>query len=72
MSLLTQAYLIEKYGLRLDMKQLAEVLGVAENTIYNRISAGRLDVKTYVDGKSRFADVRDVADYLDHCRQRAA
>ena len=72
MSLLTHAYLLEKYGLRLDMRQLGEVLGLTEGTIYNQISADRLGVSTYLEGKKRYADYRDVAAYLDACRQRAA
>lgn len=72
MSLLTHAYLLETYGLRLNVEQLAQVLGLSAGTIYNQISAGRFPVPTYVDGKARFADYRDVATYLDQCRARAA
>ena len=71
-SLLSQAILAEKYGLRLTMEQLAEVLTMAKTTIYNQISAGTFPVPTYVDGNKRFADFRDVAAYLDACRERAA
>lgn len=71
MSLLTQAYLLEKYGPRLNVEHLAEVLGVAKGTIYNQISALTFPVATYVDGKQRWADYRDVAAYLDDCRDRA-
>lgn len=71
MSLLTQAYLLEKYGPRLNVEHLAEVLGMAKGTIYNQISAQSFPVLTYVDGKQRWADYRDVATYLDACRDRA-
>lgn len=70
-SLLSQAILADRYGLRLTMEQLAEVLTMAKTTIYNQISAGTFPVKTYVDGAKRFADYRDVAAYLDECRERA-
>lgn len=70
MSLLTQAYLIEKYGPRLSMKQLAEVLGITVNTLYNQRTSGTLAVPTYEDGQ-RWADYRDVAKHLDDCRARA-
>ena len=70
-SLLTQAYLLEHYGLRLTIDQLAEVLHIARNTIYNQVAAGTFAVPTYVDGAKRFADYRDVAAYLDECRARA-
>lgn len=70
MSFLTQAYLLEKYGPRLSMKQLAEVLGVAVNTIYNQRASGTLAVKVYEDGQL-WCDYRDAAAYLDQCRERA-
>lgn len=72
MSLLSQAYILERYGLRLGVEQLAECLGVAKNTIYNQISAGNFAVKTYVDGGKRYADYRDVAEHMDKCRELAA
>lgn len=71
MSLLTQAYLLEKFGPRLNVDQLASVLGMKPNTIYNKVSSGTFEVKTYVDGRERFADYRDVAEYFDECRDRA-
>lgn len=71
MSLLTHAYLLEKYGPRLNVEQLGEVLGYAAGTIYNQISAGKFPVPTYTEGKMRLADYRDVATYLDECRARA-
>lgn len=72
MSLLTQAYLLEKYGPRLDIEQLSEVLGLAAGTIYNQISAGEFAVPTYVHGKKRWADARDVAEAFDEFRKQAA
>lgn len=71
MSLLTQAFLVEKYGPRLSLEQLAEVLHRAKNTIYNQVSKGTFEIPTYLDGGKRFADMRDVANYLDACRERA-
>ena len=72
MSLMTQAYLLEKFGPRLNIEQLSEVMGIATTTVYNQISAGRFPIKTYVEGKSRYADLRDVTEYFDSCRERAA
>ena len=71
MSMLTTVYLIERYGLRLTMEQLAQELGLAVATLHARIARGELGIPTYVDGKMRFADVRDVAEYLDIKRQEA-
>lgn len=70
MSILLQAMLFEKYGPRLDLDDLADALSISKSTIYNQMSAGTFPVKTYLDGK-RYADVRDVAEYLDERRKEA-
>lgn len=67
MSLMHEAIIAEKYGLRLTMEQLANALGIAVNTIYNQIAQGTFKVPTYLDGK-RYADYRDLARYLDELR----
>lgn len=72
MSLITQVMVAERYGLRLDMAQLAEVLGIEKTTLYNKVSAGTCAVKTYVDGGKRFADFRDVAQHFDDLRAQAS
>lgn len=71
MSLITQAFVAEKYGLRLDMDALSELLGLSKGSLYNQLSAGTCAVKTYLDGGRRFADYRDVAAHLDQCHQAA-
>ena len=71
MSLLHEAIIAEKYGLRLTIEQLAEALGLAKNTIYNQIANGTFGVKTYLDGKQRWTDYRDLAAYLDSVRENA-
>jgi predicted DNA-binding transcriptional regulator AlpA len=72
MSLMTHAYLIDKYGPRMNVDQLAEMMSIAPATIYNRISSGRFPIKTYIEGKMRYADLRDVVEYFDQCRSRSA
>lgn len=72
MSLVTTALLFDRYGPRLDMTQLADIMRIEERTLYNQISAGACPVKTYREGRNRFADVRDVAAYLDQVRELAA
>lgn len=72
MSLITQAFVVERYGLRLSVEQLAAVLGLSKGAVYNQISAGTMPVKTYLDGGKRWADYRDVAEHLDACHQQAA
>lgn len=72
MSLITQAFIVERYGLRLNVDQLAEVLGISKGAVYNQISAGTCPVKTYIDGGKRWADYRDIAAHLDQCKALAA
>ena len=69
-SLVTQMWLLEQYGPRLDTAQLAKVLGLVRGTVNNQISAGTFPIPTYVDGQ-RYADFRDVAKHFDDCRKRA-
>lgn len=71
MSLLTQVIVAEKYGLRLGMDELADVLGLEKRTLYNQVSAGRCAVKTYLDAGKRWADHRDVAAHFDALRATA-
>lgn len=71
MSLLTQAIVVDRYGLRLGVDKLAEVMGITKGSVYNQLSAGTFPIRTYLDQGKRYADYRDVADYLDQCRQRA-
>ena len=71
MSLLHEAIIAEKYGLRLTVDQLADALGMGRNTIYNQIAQGKFKVKTYVDAGKRWADYRDLASYLDEHRAGA-
>lgn len=72
MSILTQAMVFEKYGPRLNMEQLAEVLNITKSALYNQLSAKTCAVKTYLDGGRRYADYRDVAEHLDAMRSLAA
>lgn len=72
MSLMTTVYLLERYGPRLGMEQIAEVLGMSTGTLHNRVYRGQIELATYMDGGKRYADVRDLAAYLDQMRGRAA
>jgi predicted DNA-binding transcriptional regulator AlpA len=69
--LVMQWMLIETYGPRLNIEQLATVLGITKGAVYNQISAERFPIATYVDGGKRWADCRDVAEHFEQCRQRA-
>lgn len=76
MSLLTRAYILEKYGPRMTLAQLAQLLLMSEGTIRNQISAETFPIPTYKEGGARFAPYDAVADYLDSmsclARQKAA
>lgn len=70
-SLVVQMILIENYGPRLSIEQLARVLGLSKGAIYNQISANVFPITTYVDSGKRWADFRDVAEHLERCRVQA-
>ncbi|HEY0955774.1 MAG TPA: hypothetical protein VGE36_13500 [Roseateles sp.] len=72
MSLLTQAYFLEKYGPRMDVQQLAAALDVQPKTVLNQVSAKTFPIPTYVDQGKRWADSRDVAAHFDAMRAIAA
>lgn len=76
MSLLTRAYILEKFGPRMTMGQLATLLAMSEGTIRNQVSAETFPIPTYKEGAARYAAYDAVAEYLDkmseQARQRAA
>lgn len=69
---MTQAFIFERYGPRLNTEQLAELLGITKPALYNQISAGTCPVPTYLDGGKRWADYRAAAQHLDDCAKLAA
>ena len=71
MSILTQMVLIEKHGLRVDLERLAVILETTAPNLRRKISDGSMEIPTYVDGGKRWADIRDVAEYLDAMRAQA-
>lgn len=70
-SLVTQMFVAEKYGLRLDVNQLAQLLSITPGTVLNRISANTFNIPTYIDNGKRYADYRDVAAHFDNIRKAA-
>lgn len=72
MTLLTQALVFEHYGLRLNMTQLAEALGITKGALNNQISAGTCPVATYLDMGKRWCDYREVARHIDEVREAVA
>lgn len=63
--LTTQAMIVDRYGLRLSMDQLAEILAISPGSLYNMISSGELPIRTYKEGHRRFVSYEAVAEYLD-------
>jgi len=61
--------IVEHYGLRLTTAELARVLKTSPANIRKEISAETFPIPTYKDRPTRraprFADARDVAEYLD-------
>lgn len=72
MSLLTQAFILEKYGVRLGAEQIADLMGISKAALFNQISAGTCQMKTYLEGGKRWADYRDAAAFFDEVRRLAA
>lgn len=68
MTLWRHIFLAERYGrMRLTLKEVAEQIGLAEQTIRNRRARGEFQwIKP--DGRELFADVSDVAAYLEQHR----
>jgi hypothetical protein len=72
MSLLTQAHLLDRYGPRLNVEQVAQALGITSKALHNQRSAGSFGIPMYLDGGKLWADYRDVAAYFDSARAAAA
>ena len=72
MSLLHEAIIVEKFGMRLTIDKLGEALGIAPQTIYNKIAKGEFNVPTYVDGGKRYCDYRSLAAHLDYLKRTEA
>ncbi|MFM0250625.1 hypothetical protein [Paraburkholderia sediminicola] len=71
MSLLTRAYILEKFGPRMTMGQLATLLAMSEGTIRNQVSAETFPIPTYKEGAARYAPYDAVAEYLDAMSEKA-
>lgn len=69
-------WLLEKYGPRLYVEDIATILRTSPQGIRNLISANRLPIPTAKEGEGRsaprYADARDVATYLEESRPKAA
>jgi len=68
MSLMIEAYLLDKYGPLLTEKELAEVLKQEPGTIRNQRARGELGIPVTRRGKTPLYHVEGVAEYLDYIR----
>jgi uncharacterized protein YceH (UPF0502 family) len=68
MSLWRHVFLAEKYGrMRLTLDEVAEQIGISPGTLRNRRTKGEFRWLKG-DGRDLFADVADVAAYLESLR----
>ena len=72
MSLLTAAFLMDKFGPLLTEEQLASVLHAEPGTIRNQRSSGALGIPCIRRGKSPLYHAEDVAGYIDAIRAAAS
>lgn len=56
---------------RISLKELADFMGVTFETAQNQRALGRLPIPTYKEGARVYADIRDIAAYLDTMREQA-
>lgn len=68
---ITYAFILDKYGPRLDKHAIAKVLGLAPGTVMNHVTRGTLGLPTYVDHGKLWADAEHIAEYLDKQAVRA-
>jgi hypothetical protein len=68
--LLTKAFILETYGLRLYTEQIAQCLGLKATTVANKISDKTLGIPVRHEGKRPFVDYEDMAEYVDEMAGR--
>jgi hypothetical protein len=68
MSLLTAAFLMDKYGPLLTIDNLGEVLHLERGTVKNQISAQRIGIPVIRHGSKPLFHATDVATYIDGMR----
>jgi hypothetical protein len=68
----TLEILLKHYGIVITLEQLVPLIGMKSiKAAQNAVSAQSFPIPTYRSGKRRVADARDVAEYLDKCRDTA-
>ena len=72
MSLLTTAYLMEKYGPLLTEAEIGEVLHMAEKTVRNQRTLGTFPIQPCKQGGKVLFHAVDVAAHVDAMRNAVA
>ncbi len=72
MTLLTHAYLLERYGPLLTEAQVGEVLHMAAGTVRNQRVSGTFPIAHTKRGGAILFHAADVAQYVDSLRQAVA
>jgi len=72
MSIMLYALLFETYGPRMNTEALSKALGYTVRYVQKLLVNGDFPVRAYKDGASWYCDTRDVAQYLDTQREKAA
>ncbi|WP_322054734.1 hypothetical protein [Paraburkholderia bannensis] len=62
---------MKRFGVRLSVPQLAQLLSMAEGTVRNQISAEIFPIPTCKEGSARFAPYEAVAEYRDRMSEQA-
>jgi excisionase family DNA binding protein len=71
MSLMVTAHLLDKYGPVLTTDELAQVLKISINTLYNKMSSKEIDIPKIKNGKNVWFHAEDVARYVEALRAGA-
>ena len=58
--------LVEKYGIFMDMEDLADLLKIKRESMYQQIYNGKLDIPHVKRGKKYLFPTHEVAVYLDN------
>ncbi|WP_137921809.1 hypothetical protein [Hydrogenophaga sp. 2FB] len=70
-SMHTHALLFEKYGVRVTLRQAAEILHISMDVLREEESRNLVTVPYYIDHGEQWVDIRDVVQYLDLGREHA-
>jgi uncharacterized protein YfaA (DUF2138 family) len=66
----TSEEILSVYGARLTVAQIGKIFGLKTGSTRNKLRDGSLPIRTFTEGRNRYADYRDVAAYLDQTYKR--